>query len=69
MNFPVYIRLGSMMLHPHWVFETLGYSAAVYWFRRDRRRVGDAIDKNIRFWVEMAKGLLASGLEQLSAAG
>jgi phosphatidylglycerol:prolipoprotein diacylglycerol transferase len=51
MNFPVYIRLGSMMLHPHWVFETLGYSAAVYWFRRDRRRVGDVIDKNIRFWV------------------
>ncbi|HVH27421.1 MAG TPA: prolipoprotein diacylglyceryl transferase family protein [Vicinamibacterales bacterium] len=51
MDFPVYIRLGPLVLHPHWVFETLAYGVAFYWYRRDRRRFGDVVDARIRWWV------------------
>ena len=51
MDFPVYIRLGPLVLHPHWVFETLAYGLAFYWYRRDRRRFGDVVDARIRRWV------------------
>lgn len=51
MSFPVYIPLGPLTLHPHWVFETLAYSLAFYWFLRERRRFGDVVDKRIRWWV------------------
>jgi phosphatidylglycerol:prolipoprotein diacylglycerol transferase len=67
-NFPVYIRLGALTLHPHWVFETLGYSVAFYWLRRDRRRRGDVVDGRIRWWVIGAAaigGLVGSRLLSL----
>jgi phosphatidylglycerol---prolipoprotein diacylglyceryl transferase len=52
MSFPVYIRLGPLLvLHPHWVFETLAYGVAFYWYRRDRRRFGDVVDARLRWWV------------------
>lgn len=51
MSFPVYIRLGPLVLHPHWVFETLAYGLAFYWYRRDRRRFGDVVDARLRWWV------------------
>jgi phosphatidylglycerol:prolipoprotein diacylglycerol transferase len=50
-SFPVYIRLGPVALHPHWVFETLAYTFAFYWFRRERRRIGDVVDRRVRRWV------------------
>lgn len=51
MSFPVYIPLGPLTLHPHWVFETLAYSLAFYWFLCERRRSGDVVDKRVRWWV------------------
>jgi phosphatidylglycerol:prolipoprotein diacylglycerol transferase len=37
MEFPVYLRVASIQLHPHWVFESLGYAIAlrlILWNRR-----------------------------------
>jgi prolipoprotein diacylglyceryltransferase len=51
MSFPVYIRVGSLAFHPHWIFETLAYSLAFYWFSRDRRKSGDVVDTRIRWRV------------------
>jgi phosphatidylglycerol:prolipoprotein diacylglycerol transferase len=51
MSFPAYIRLGSLALQPHWIFETLAYSLAFYWFARDRRQSGDVVDTRTRWRV------------------
>ena len=51
MSFPAYFRLGSLVLHPHWVFESLAYAAGFYLYRRLRRRRGDVIDSRARRWV------------------
>ncbi|MGH9774795.1 MAG: prolipoprotein diacylglyceryl transferase [Candidatus Acidiferrales bacterium] len=60
MSFPVYLRVGSLRIHPHWVFETLAYLIAfrVYlWFRRRR---GDALDGAHRWWVIAAAAVGAA---------
>jgi phosphatidylglycerol:prolipoprotein diacylglycerol transferase len=49
-NFPVYLRFGEFVLHPHWIFETAAYSAGYYVYRHQRRR-GDVIDSHARWWV------------------
>ena len=38
MTFPVYLRFGGFVVHPHWVFETLAYAVGLYWSYRSRRR-------------------------------
>ena len=51
MSFPVYVRLGPLALHPHWIFESLAYTAGFYLYRRLRRRRGDVIESRDRWWV------------------
>jgi phosphatidylglycerol---prolipoprotein diacylglyceryl transferase len=51
MSFPAYVRLGPLVLHPHWIFESLAYTAGFYLYRRLRRRRGDVIDSRDRWWV------------------
>jgi phosphatidylglycerol:prolipoprotein diacylglycerol transferase len=51
MSFPVYVRLGSLTLHPHWVFETLAYSAGWYLYQRHRQQVGDVVSTRGRRWL------------------
>ena len=51
MTFPVLIRLGSLTVQPHWLFETLAYTLAGYVYARDRRRQGDVVSKRTRWWV------------------
>lgn len=51
MSFPVYVRIGPLVLHPHWIFESLAYTAGFYLYRRLRRRNGDVIDSRARWWV------------------
>ena len=51
MTLPMWIRLGPLALHPHWVFETLAYTLAGYVYDRDRRRRGDVVETRIRWWV------------------
>lgn len=54
MTFPLYLPLGPILLHPHWVFESLAYTAGFYLYRRQRRRHGDVIDGRARWWVVAA---------------
>ena len=51
MTFPAYLHLGSLVIHPHWVFESLAYTAGFYLYRRLRRQRGDVIDSRARRWV------------------
>lgn len=51
MDFPVYLKIGSWVLHPHSVFEALAYLAAFQLYRRLRRRGGDSIPSLERWWV------------------
>jgi prolipoprotein diacylglyceryltransferase len=54
MTFPVYLRLGTLTLHPHAVFETLAYSAGFYCYSRERRRLGDVVSTESRTWIVVA---------------
>jgi phosphatidylglycerol:prolipoprotein diacylglycerol transferase len=56
-TFPVFIRFGSLTLHPHWLFETLAYTLAGYVYARCRRRDGDVVSKQVRWWVIGAAAL------------
>jgi phosphatidylglycerol---prolipoprotein diacylglyceryl transferase len=47
-TFPVYLRIGGAALHPHWVFETLGYGIGLYLCYRGQRRPGDVIPARTR---------------------
>lgn len=58
MHFPVYLRVGTITLHPHWVFEVLAYFVAVFVYLALRRKRGDVLDIEARWWVvaSMAAG-------------
>jgi prolipoprotein diacylglyceryltransferase len=51
MSFPAYLHLGSVVVHPHWIFESLAYMAGFYLYRRLRRQHGDVIESRARWWV------------------
>lgn len=51
MTFPVYLQIGPLALHPHWVFESLAYTFAFVAVRRQRRLFGDVVDARTRWWV------------------
>jgi phosphatidylglycerol---prolipoprotein diacylglyceryl transferase len=60
MTFPYYLRIGSLRLHPHLVFETLAYLVAfrVYiWLRRQR---GDELADLNRGWIIAAAAVGAA---------
>lgn len=57
MTFPVFIRLGPLTIHPHWLFETLAYTLAGYVYSRERRRRGDVIETRTRWWIIGAAAL------------
>jgi phosphatidylglycerol:prolipoprotein diacylglycerol transferase len=54
MSFPVYLRVGTLVLHPHQVFETLAWAVGFYVYYRARRRGGDVLSKEHRLWVMVA---------------
>lgn len=54
MSFPAYLHLGSLDVHPHWIFESLAYTAGFYLYRHLRRQSGDVIDSRARWWVIIA---------------
>jgi phosphatidylglycerol:prolipoprotein diacylglycerol transferase len=51
MRFPVYLRFGSLQVHPHWVFEATAYAVAFRLYLALRRRQGDVLDDEARWWV------------------
>ncbi|HMD38972.1 MAG TPA: prolipoprotein diacylglyceryl transferase family protein [Candidatus Acidoferrum sp.] len=60
MSFPVYLHIGSLRLHPHWVLETLAYAVAFRVYLWLRRRKGDAVDDSSRWWVIAAAAVGAA---------
>ena len=63
MQFPVYIDLLGLRLHPHPTFEALGYAVGLYLIVKLRSRHGDRIPNNTRWWViaaAMVGGALGS---------
>jgi prolipoprotein diacylglyceryltransferase len=54
MEFPVYVHVGPVAVHPHWLFESLAYlvgSRVYVWLRG---RLGDTISSDARGWVVVA---------------
>jgi phosphatidylglycerol:prolipoprotein diacylglycerol transferase len=60
MSYPVYIHLGSIRLHAHWIFETLAYFAGFRLYVWLRKRRGDAVDDLRRWWVIAAAAVGAA---------
>lgn len=56
MSFPVYLKLGSVSVHPHWVFDVLAYTVGI-WLLIRRRRRDDVVDTRTR-WMVVAAALI-----------
>jgi phosphatidylglycerol:prolipoprotein diacylglycerol transferase len=54
MEFPFFVRVGSVSLHPHWVVETIAWTLAFWLYSRRRRLTGDVVDHRSRAWVIVA---------------
>ena len=54
MAFPAYLRVGSLVLHPHQVFETLAWAVGFLVYFRARRRAADVVSPQHRLWVVVA---------------
>jgi phosphatidylglycerol:prolipoprotein diacylglycerol transferase len=61
MSFPVYLRLGGLMLHPHTVFELLGYFVGFRLYLSLRRRSGDVIGGHDR-WSIVGAAVLGAAI-------
>ena len=51
MTFPVYLRVGSLRIHPHIFFESLAYVIGFTLFLFLRWRRGDPVSDDFRWWV------------------
>ena len=51
MDFPAYLHVGPWLVHPHPVFEALGYAAGFQLFLALRRRHGDPVQEQRAFLV------------------
>ncbi len=54
MSFPVYVRIGTLVLHPHQVFETLAWATGFFIYFRARSHGGDVLSQQHRLWVVVA---------------
>jgi phosphatidylglycerol:prolipoprotein diacylglycerol transferase len=50
-TFPVYLRVGSLRIHPHIFFESLAYVIGFTLFLFLRWRRGDPVSDDFRWWV------------------
>lgn len=57
MSFPIYLPLGSLKLHPHFVFETAAYALAFRYYLWLRKRGGDTLDDANRWWMIAAAAM------------
>ena len=60
MNFPYYLRIGPLSLHPHLVFESLAYLIAFRVYLLLRREQGDALEDLNRWWIITAAAVGAA---------
>ena len=61
MTFPLWIRLGPLTLHPHLVFELLGYAAGYAAYRVLRARTPDPIPDRTR-WIVLTAAAVGAAL-------
>jgi len=61
MHFPLYIKLFGLSIHPHFLFESLGYSVGFLVFRLLRRKSGDVISQSVR-WSVIAAATFGAAL-------
>jgi len=54
MSFPVYLPLGPLRLHPHFVFEALAYFIGYRVYLKQRKRSGDHLSNPDRLWIVAA---------------
>jgi len=54
MTFPVHVRVGTFVLHPHPVFEVLAWAVGFAFYFHARRRSGDVLSAEHRLWVVVA---------------
>ena len=54
MQFPVYLWLGPLPIHPHWLFESLAYLIGARVYALVKARAGDPIDAEDRWWIVAA---------------
>jgi prolipoprotein diacylglyceryltransferase len=59
--FPVLIRFGPLLLHPHTVFDLLAYTVGFRLFLSQRRRLGDTIDARAR-WTVVAAAIFGAAI-------
>lgn len=60
MQFPIYIPVGPVLLHPHWVFESLAYLVGFRLHLRLRTSCGDALELGQRLWIVAAAAMAAA---------
>ncbi len=51
MQFPVYLHLGPLQIHPHFLFESAAYIVAFRVYLAQRRKFGDFITDDSRWWL------------------
>jgi phosphatidylglycerol:prolipoprotein diacylglycerol transferase len=60
LQFPVYLWVGPLPIHPHWVFETLAFIVGGRLYAHLKARSGDPIDSVDRLWIVAAAFLGAA---------
>src|SRR5439155_13507318 len=53
-EFPVFVQVGPLALHPHWLFETLAYLVGVRLYVVLKARGGDPLPAEQRWWIVAA---------------
>ena len=67
MHFPLYLHLGALRIHPHWIFEALAYFVGFRIYLHLRHTRGDSVQEDVRWWVITAAALgAAAGSKLLS---
>ncbi len=61
MQFPVYIKLFGLSIHPHFLFESLGYSIGFLMFRLLKHKSGDVVSQSVR-WSVIAAATLGAAI-------
>src|SRR3974390_981097 len=51
MSFPVYLHIGALKIHPHFLFEALAYGVGFRLYVELRKSRGDFLDTPRRWWV------------------
>ncbi|HTP69302.1 MAG TPA: prolipoprotein diacylglyceryl transferase family protein [Dongiaceae bacterium] len=54
MTFPVYLHIGAVKIHPHFLFEALAYGVGFRLYVELRKSRGDFLDTPRRWWVVAA---------------